>query len=433
MKNLLRGIITAILIVGLLSTPYSNTNAATKYITKKDFIKELVIELKLKYSTDRSDSYLLAATEAGIIKPEDFNNEYEGYITRTDAAVLLNRADEYLHGDTVDAKLLDIVLKSRISDIKKVAKEKREAVAKCFAKGIIKGYSNGDFTTNREFRGNKYLTETAAKEYIKLLKNKSKRAKLSPDGQLIRTTNLPKYAKYYPYILASFPNKYYDWKFQYEDKVLYNPLTNKEYKFKYLTDYAPPVDVDKTTYFDNISEVKKEYLDTWVNKVRTFVECTFNVDYRTINNDWVNAMLSADYRYGEGAVEDQARASLKKYIADMKKNKTIVESAIVAVDGSSLFYYDNNYYLRVYVKYRINSSKVKYGADANTLIAENPYGKILYSNLPLVSLNSFSLGKWKETCFDVELTLYSQRSPEKLGVSYANICENYYELRRVDK
>jgi hypothetical protein len=43
----------------------------------------------------------------------------------------------------------------------------------------------------------------------------------------------------------------------------------------------------------------------------------------------------------------------------MKKNKTIVESSKVAVDGSSLYYYNGRYILRVYVKYRIKSSNWK--------------------------------------------------------------------------
>lgn len=42
------------------------------------------------------------------------------------------------------------------------------------------------------------------------LKNKGKRFKLSYDGQVLRIINLPKNYKDYPYILASFPNSYYE-------------------------------------------------------------------------------------------------------------------------------------------------------------------------------------------------------------------------------
>lgn len=47
------------------------------------------------------------------------------------------------------------------------------------------------------------------------LKNKGKRFKLSYDGQVLRIINLPKNYKDYPYILASFPNSYYEKKMWY--------------------------------------------------------------------------------------------------------------------------------------------------------------------------------------------------------------------------
>lgn len=96
---------------------------------------------------------------------------------------------------------------------------------------------------------------------------------LSLDGQFIRITNLPKYAKYYPYILASYPNKHYDWKFGYEGQVLTDPMTRKSVPLKNIEQYVAPVDMDKTKDFENFKEVKKEYLDEWVSKVQTYMEC----------------------------------------------------------------------------------------------------------------------------------------------------------------
>jgi hypothetical protein len=37
-----------------------------------------------------------------------------------DAAVLLNRADEYLHGDKVDKTLIQTVIDKRVFDIKNI-------------------------------------------------------------------------------------------------------------------------------------------------------------------------------------------------------------------------------------------------------------------------------------------------------------------------
>ena len=84
-----------------------------------------------------------------------------------------------------------------------------------YAKGIIKGYSNGKYIQNRKFNGSGYLTTTGAKNIIKLVTNTKSRAKISPDGQLIRNTNLPKNADSYEYILECFPNKFYEKKFEF--------------------------------------------------------------------------------------------------------------------------------------------------------------------------------------------------------------------------
>ncbi|MDD4112815.1 MAG: S-layer homology domain-containing protein, partial [Herbinix sp.] len=107
------------------------------------------------------------------------------------------------------------VLEKRISDINEIPKSKREAVASIVAKGIIKGYSNGLYIQNREFRGSKKITENGAKDVIQKVLHPEKRALISPDGQLIRTTNLPKNAADYTYILEGFPNKYYEMIFRF--------------------------------------------------------------------------------------------------------------------------------------------------------------------------------------------------------------------------
>ena len=425
------GLIMAVIMMIILNMPV-NTVGAAEYIKINSFVKLLVTELKLPIDSSLEEPYIEAAKVAGIIKEGDFK-QYTENLTRTDVAVLTNRADEYLNGDKIDSKLLSIVLEKRISDIKSVAVDKREAVAKVFAKGIIKGYSNGYYIQNRSFKGNGYVTAGTAKEVVSLVKNPSKRAKISPDGQLIRTTNLPKYGKYYPYILESFPNKYYDWKFEYEGQYKVNPRTDEKTPYVYLEEYASPKDIDKITDFDNFPAVKDEYLDDWVQKVKTYTECVFNADYRTIDEEWVNKLLSADYSNGHDNLVKQKKGNLEQHIKKMKANKTIVQSSKIAVDGSSLYYFRGCYVLRVYVKYRILSSNVKYGADVDTLIMENPYGNILYTGYPLVSLNTFNLGKWKESYFEVELACYANKSPDNIGVFSAIWDEPLYDKRSVGK
>ena len=416
-------VLTIIICITSISfTPANQVSAASKYITVTDFAKALAAEIGLSpISGEHSSGYVNALLDKGIIEEGDFSS-YSGYLSRTDLAVLINRTDEYLYGDTLDPKLVQIGLEKRISDIKKIKASKRTDVVKCYLKGMIKGYSNGTYSDSREYRGSRKITKSSALSCIKMLKNKSLRARISPDGQLIRTTNLPKYAKKYPYILASYPNSYYDWPFYYEGitRTRYNPNTGREEEIPlvYLKDYASPADVDKTTEMDNFAEMKKEQLDSWVDKVKIHMESIFNVDYRAIDDGWIDKVLSVHYTYGYFAGEDQTKSRLEKYVQKVKENKTIVESSKIALDGSSLYFYDGMYILRVYVKYRIISSKTTYkpreGYDTNN---------IFYTSYP-ICLNAFDLGEWKECCFDITLANYT--SEDNLGVYRAIIFEPHY-------
>ena len=438
MKLFFKKIIILLLLAALLTISMSSAkspvvSAAEKYITITDFALEIaeVIELTTVSGLE-SSGYVNALVEKGIIKDGDFTS-YTKYLTRGDAALLLNRADEYLYGDTLDAELVELALDKRISDIGKIKASKRMDVAKAYLKGFIKGYSNGEYSTDRTLKVNSKIMKTGALDCIKMLKNKVLRAKISPDGQLIRTTKLPKYARYYPYILASYPNTYYDWKFDFEGQSSYNPRTGIRTPYENIKDYAAPVDVDKTTEFDDFASVKNEYLDIWVGKVRTYMETVFSADYRTINDKWVETILSTDYSYENDIVDEQTKEEIEQYVANMKKNKTIVEYSKVAVEGSSLYFFDGSYYLRTYVKYRIVSSNIKYGVDTDTKIAEKPYNNILYTSFPLVDFTGFKLGIWKEGHFDIELSSYSEENGGNLGIFYAYLNEYFYAERRTDQ
>lgn len=412
-----------ICIMGISKMEPAETSAASKYIKPEEFIKSLVKELKLP--VDNDNSYVDAAIKAGIVKEDD---KFSSYLTRAEAAVLLNRADEYLYGDTLDPELVTLALEKRISDIKSIDENMRLDVVKCYLKGFIKGYSNGKYSTDREFRGNSKISRTGALDTVKMLKNKSLRAKISPDGQLIRTTKLPKYADKYPYILASFPNEYYDWKFRFEDatreKYDYDLGKFVEVPLKRYEDYAYPTEMDKTTNIKNFSEIRDQNIDIWVEKARVHLETIFNADYRTIDDEWVETLLKTDYQYGYSVVSNKKRENIESYVKRMKENKTIVESDIIALDKSSLYFYNGDYYFRVYVKYRIKSSKMVY---------ENvPYqnNNLIYTR-DLLWFKNFNTGEWRECCFDIALTAYEDRDKGNLGVLYALLREPFYIERKI--
>ncbi|MDF2590218.1 MAG: hypothetical protein K0S41_4061 [Anaerocolumna sp.] len=356
-------------------------NASSKYIKIDSFIKLLVQEIGLNVDKTEENPYIHAAIEGKIVEDGDFKN-YSDYITRTDAAVLLNRADEYLHGDTVDEKLLEFVVNKRISDLKKVDKSKREAVAKVYAKGIIKGYSNGYYIQNRSFKGDGYITTTGAKNFIKLVTNTKDRAKLSPDGMLIRTTNLPKNYKKYEYILECYPNKFYEKKFEFMNSVQYKAGR----RIPELEIF--PVDIRKSTFKTwneewPLSIEMDKYLYDWTELAETYLNYIFNVDYRTVDENWVKGLSSV---YINSNI-DEAENLRSYYIKHLKANKVIVESSIIAVEPSTL-YYDTGYCMRAYVRYRIIAKDIN--------VMQNRLINAQYPNL-----TNLKSGQWREGIFDI--------------------------------
>lgn len=328
------------------------TAAASSKIKLYNFIKLTVQALELDIESTGSGPYLNAAIKAGIVKTDDFTS-YTKYTTRTDAAVILNRADEYLHGDTVDSDLLNTVLNERISDIKKIAKDKREAAAKVYVKGFFKGYSNGYYIKSREFRGNGYMTAAGAKNVISMLKNSKKRAKLSPDGQLIRTKNLPSNAKDYEYILETYPNSFYEMKFEYQRGTYY-------YKPKELVDYASPARFKDINFY---SVDYNRYKDTWMKKVERNLYSRLNVDYRTIDNEWFNTLRSTYTQYGEAHNDKRITDDIIDYVNHVKKNKIVIQSKVISVEPSTLYKTGAGYYFRTFVKFKVTYSGTKLTAE----------------------------------------------------------------------
>lgn len=368
-----------ILVTSIYSQTPAEISAASQYIKVDAFIKQLVVSMKVKVNTKSKTPYIDAAISAGILKKGQFK-KYTSFIARGDAAVLLNRADEYLYGDKVDPKLVKVILEKRISDIKKISSSKREAVAKCFAKGIFTGISNGYYIQNRSFKGKSYLTITDASAAIKLLMNSKSRAKVSPDGMLIKTTNLPKNADKFKYILACYPNKFYERPFEF---MLYeNWETRSKDKFAF------PVDMNNWTYRNwynswSFSKEMDKYLYDWADLAEQYLNYVFNVDYRTVNDKWINGLGSL---YTKSNL-NEAEEIKTYYIGKMKENKVIVESSIIAVEPSIL-YYDGNYCMRAYVKYRITAKDITVKQS-----------KLIYTQYPY--LDNLKNGVWREGIFDI--------------------------------
>ena len=398
--------ITALILVFVMSClilANSNPNrvaAESKYITVSEYMSLLAKELNLKPAEgSQTNGYINQLINLGIVKNGEFK-DYSANLKRGDMLILLNRADDYLYGTQIDDELVQLVIDKRISDIKKVAASKRKDIAKGFIKGFLKGYSEGNYTQHRLLKLTSAIVRTDALNILKMLKNKDLRNKISPDGQLIRTTNLPNNAYMFPYILANFPNRFYEGKLAYEGVTSY--LNGVEVPFVSPTDYAYPIDLCKTIRGAIFVNDKGKYSDFWYDRVYTRVWNTFNVDYRTIDETWVDTIAATDMAIDKKRLYDE----LNSYVRNMKKNMTIVECERVVLEPSLTYYYDGLYYLRCYVRYRIVSTNIKtrYPDDEMYLrYNRTPYNSVLFSNAGFVDLTGYKLGQWVDGIFDIAI------------------------------
>ena len=135
---------------------------------------------------------------------------------------------------------------------------------------------------------------------INRLKNKGKRFKLSYDGQVLRIINLPKNYKDYPYILASFPNSYY------EKETSATKQKRKGSK--------TPAQTSKI-----LSDEDKDMICA---KIKKNVELRLNVDYRkTFTSKWKSDLMNT-------YIDPNKQKSVNAYIKAAKARKVVLSSGI---------------------------------------------------------------------------------------------------------
>ncbi|BCN32399.1 hypothetical protein [Anaeromicropila herbilytica] len=405
-------ILLSIVLVIELAMPTMKSEAKNKNITIEEYIQKLVVATKIKVDNTVENPYLSAAIAEGLVKDGEYKN-YSVNIKREDAALLTNRADEILHGKTYNEDLYHQVKnKKRIKDLNKVSASKRDAVIKVFEKGIIVGDYDGIFTHDRTFRGKDNLNSSEASTILVRLTNKKKRRKISPDGQVIRTTNLPKNYKNYEYILASFPNSFYEMKMDWQLGSYFNDNGRKRKPVEYK-DYVRPVNIKKKKFITganddkyNMEDILNAYLDQWVNKVKTNLETRLNVDYRTVGTKWINKLRGTYYIFDFGDSDDafqnkRRTDDIKEYVKVMKKNKVIIKSSIVSVEPSTL-YDAGGYFIRACIRFKVVSAK-NMSNKANLIFGDN-------------YIKNLKKGKWKTMYVDIGI---GTQNGSSLGEDYA--------------
>ena len=466
-KRIMKGLamlLTVCLMAGAVAyiTPAKEAQAAAKKITRLDFVKGVVDAMtgttdaanwdikftvdekgnvtvggiekktikaktvksyakKFKVSTENA-RYIAAAIGLGLVTKSTFKS-YKSKITVAAAAIILAKAETTLTAREYKEEDLNLVMKSRIADLKKVKKAaQKKYVAMAYMDGFIKGKSTGAYEDTRKISPTSKLTKTTAKSMIAMLTNKSKRYQFSDTWQMLRTStkNLPKNADLYEYILDSYPNAYYE--------TGWHNMTYKNY-FGYWDDGKTPYGgtggtfeerlnyklMSGTTFFP--SELRKfvelprsekgankdlqGYDDAYCNwdtllklcnATKEFYEAAMNVDYRTVKKDkeWQNKLL----KY-------MSQEELDVYIESCIQNKTIIECDKVVCDPSLAYWSDASFHAKVYAHIKVVSDEDTKNGEFNETnegahlfpVMRGYETMTIYTRGPLID-SGYKLGDW---------------------------------------
>ena len=338
-----------------------------------------------------------AGLKKGILAEVNKVENGKEAVTWRQAVVFLNQAEEWKNGADYDEGLYQqIVEKKRLTGLKGLSKEEKLAARLCFTKGLITGESKGDYSQSREFCGKDKVTVGEAHKMLVRLKDVSKRAELSPDGQLLRTTKLPDNHEKYEYILEAFPNEFYERKLYYEMVTYYYEPVN-------LVNYACPKDIKKkktiSPYVESgtFEEMYERYSGDWIETISNNLECRFNFDYRNIDENWLNKLASTyicddDAEYNKRVVD-----CIKEYVVTAKKNHVVIKTDKIVVEPSAMYYAKGEYFVRCYVKFKISADEI-YPAKEGKL---NRQHELLFSRQNCVCLENLKGGEWYEMSIDV--------------------------------
>ena len=327
-----------------------------------------------KYGITLKQAEVIAeAVSMGIIKASTFTTVKKN-ISRSEAAVILAKANELAHGKNMLAsghvltdEEISVALNERITDIGKIkSAANREWFAKAYLFGYMSGKSDGAYTHTRTFSPKAYPTKATLEDMIERLYDSSKRVPLSSDWQVCRTTKLPKTAKYYKYIIDSFPNSYYDTSFngvgsvgeaffteEYAGNDLLTRVRMKNFNFVYPSELEEfnalpyPSDIwcrQGMEFQDN--NRNNEIPAGLVKSSVEFYTYALNVNYKTIENDKEWREVMSKY---------MTAAEIDTYIKHCKENKTIIECDKVAADLSACYWRDCQYNCKVYAHFKVVS------------------------------------------------------------------------------
>lgn len=390
-----------IVFFALLSIPTTIYAAATPSATATSYIVENLSKntgVPTQFLINGQSESFNATNTSDLI---DINSSKTTYET---LATIILRAEEYINQKKCSNENLYRIVqeKNRISDLQKLNSETiKKDVVIVFSEGIMVGKSNGQFTHDRTFRIGSPVSENEFNLAKEKLLNPKKRTQISPDGQVIRTTNLPKNAADYDYILESFPNEMYEKEYCFLGSAVRETpkhyyaesykTTLKKGNFKkidkywykgdlsgryYINEFGTPKDLHKiayiytyypykgnsSTYLIPYKYILDDYSELFCNMASKSARSTFGINYKKLDKDWEtgfrNAFSLNNITTGFYSPQQNERNdNIVNYTKKIAKKQQLVAECKVYSDPSFMYLYDEHPVVRTCVKFRINSAK----------------------------------------------------------------------------
>ena len=337
-------------------------------------------------------------------------------VSRAEAICMINQIDWYYRGDFEEEdKYTNIARYQRLGDLSKYNFEMQRNLMEAYGKGIVVGTSKGIYTGQRELELKNGMTKAAFKKMKARLLEPKKRREISFDGQVIRTTNLPKNYKSFPYVLEGYPNSFYEMAFMYQ-RTMYSkkPVIGDQ--------YIPPVDMANKKYMDQdtLKLLKKQY-----SVIERNLWLKLNYDYRTCKKKW-REELAKTYCYLGGEEEYQGKLErIKAYQKAAQKNHVILKADVVVAEPGTLYYsIMGDYNVRCYVKFKVIS------ADFIPTVESRRQNEIIFGSS--VGISGLKENKTIAFCFDSFLYPYGDGVMEekKLGIEWDRLGDDIYRTKK---
>lgn len=350
-------------------------------VTRSEFVKMLAVALKLQpegLSQPWYQSYDNALRKAGILEDDDFHFlNYDAPITRLELIRLSVKALDTAHIDKEEIELVRLatetgLLRGLDGDLR-LSSHTSRAEAAAFIERLLALRS-----------GNGLPVDAAAHA-------KAKGLKADPWGRVIRTTNLPKNATEYPYILEGIPNAMYE--MGYNKKFFPNGLGETSRQFH-----------------ERLKSYKRENIDKWLPNAEQWLNMAVNVDYRTIDERWVKEMGDLGNYF---ARRDAIDSFYTRYAEKVRKEKIRIIGNVRL--EPSIIVNDDLYrtFIRAKVEFKIVDAK-------------NPKDVFFMSFQPK---EGFEIGRWYRGYADIELgnmvTLPDTLTDMRVGHVYSTFFWNY--------